>query len=237
MKAIHTERTKNIMSLKDQETVRNKWLSNRLTTVLPEAMQQANIPMWVIISKEYNEDPIVKTITPTSHDTSGRLAIYVYYYDEQEHQVERYFIGGPSPNLDQYYDLIWDRTQETAWECLLNLIETKQPEQIGINESAHLALADGLTHSLYRTLIQEIGENWSDKLVSAEHLVVHWLLKRIEEEMLTYRFLSDLTRDLAQTILSNEVIYPGITTTNDVVDWIRQRVLDLGIKTSFYPTI
>lgn len=231
------ERTNNIMSLKDQEKVRNKWLSERLATVLPEAMKKAQLPMWVMISKEYNEDPVIETITPTSHDTSGRLSIIVYSFDETNNKVDRYFIGGPSPDLHEYYEIVWDRSKETAWECLLRIIEEKQPEKIGINTSENLALADGLTHSLYKTLVKEIGPSWSERLVSAEHLVTYWKLKRTESEMLTYRFLADLTSNLAHTILSNEVIYPGITTTNDVVDWIRQRVLDLGIKTSFYPTI
>lgn len=231
------ERTKNIMTLKEQERVRNKWLADRLDCVLPQAMIKADIPMWVMISKEYNEDPIVETITPTSHDTSGRLSILVYSLNKETHKVDRYFIGAPSPNLGEYYELVWDRSKETAWERLVKIFEDKQPETIGINQSSNIALADGLTHSLYTMLINEIGSTWAEKLVSSEHLVTHWLLKRTEDEMLTYRFIADLTSNLAQTILSNEVIYPGITTTNDVVDWIRQRVLDLGMKTSFYPTI
>lgn len=233
----NSERTKNIMSLKDQEKVRDKWLADRLDHVLPEAMIKADIPMWIIISKEYNEDPIVETITPTSYDTSGRLSILVYSLNKETEKVDRYFIGAPSPDLGEYYEIVWDRTKETVWERLLSIIEDKQPVKIGINQSPNIALADGITHSLYKRLIEEIGPSWEESLVSSEHLVTHWLLKRTNNEMLTYRFIADMTSNIAKKILSNEFIYPGITTTTDVVDSIRQHVLDLGLKTSFYPTI
>lgn len=232
-----SNRLNNIFSLKKQEEIRDGWLAERLDTILKEAMTKADIPMWVVISKEYNEDPVVETITPCAHDTSGRLSIFVYYHNEETDAVERYLIGGRHPSLGLSYEFIFDRANETEWECLKKLIEEKQPATIGINQSDHLALADGLTHSLYTKLSEEIGAKWTSKLVSAEKLVTHWFLKRSDDEMITYPFLADLTSNLAKTILSNEVIYPGISTTNDVVAWIRQKVVDLGLKTSFYPTI
>lgn len=229
------DRTKNILSLKEREAIRDEWLPNRLDHVLKEAMEHANIPFWIVVSKEYNEDPVVDSLTPSSFDTSGRLSIVVCTLNDGK--LERYFIGAPHPALSKMYTFIWDREKETAWECLKRLVEEKAPSKIGINISSHIAVADGLTHSLYKTLEEEIGTEWSSKFTSAEHLVIHWFLKRSKEEMETYLFIADLTNNLAETILSNEVICPGITKTTDVVDWARQKVLDLGLKTSFYPTI
>lgn len=234
---IMIDRTKNILPLKKQEEIRDSWLTGRLDTILNEAMQKADIPMWVVISKEYNEDPVVDSLTPCEHDSSRRLSIFVFLLNQATSEVERYLIGPPHPALVEMYEFIWNRGNETQWERLRKLIEETQPERIGINMSTNIAVADGLTHSLYETLCESIGPDWGDKLVSAEHLVIHWFLKRNEAEMITYPFLADLTSDLARIALSNEVIYPGITTTTEVVAWIRQRVLDLGLKTSFYPTV
>lgn len=231
------DRSVNVLPLNKQEAIRDQWLKIRLDSILKEAMQQAEIPMWVVISKEYNEDPVVDSLTPCEHDSSRRLSIFVFIYDEETESVERYLIGSPHPALSGLYEMIWNRQEGTQWERLRSLIEEKKPARIGINKSSHIAVADGLTHSLYETLQEEIGAEWAKKLVSAEQLVIHWFLKRSEEEMITYPFLADLTSNLARKALSNEVIYPGITSTKDVVDWIRQKVVDLGVKTSFYPTI
>lgn len=231
------DRSVNILPLNKQEAIRDHWLKIRLDSILVEAMEKANIPMWIVVSKEYNEDPVVDSLTPCEHDSSRRLSIFVFVYNEQTKRVDRYLIGSPHPALVGLYKMIWDREKETQSERLKRLVEEVNPIKIGINKSSHIAVADGLTHSLYEALLEVLGPVWSEKIVSAEHLVIHWFLKRCEEEMTTYPFLADLTNNIAKQALSNEVIYPGITTTTDVVDWMRQRVLDLGLKTSFYPTI
>jgi Xaa-Pro aminopeptidase len=237
MNVQNDDRSKNILSLKKQEEIRDNWLNIRLNSVLIEAMQKADIPMWVVISKEYNEDPVVETLTPCEHDSSRRLSIFVFVLNGDKQKIERYLIGSPHPALVGMYEFIWDRDKETQWERLRKLVEEKQPSKIGINNSTNIAVADGLTHSLYETLCNAIGATWTEKLVTAEKIIIHWFLKRSKEEMITYPFLADLTSNLAKTAISNEVIYPGITTTTDVVTWIRQKVLDLGLKTSFYPTV
>ena len=233
----NADRMLNILPLKKQEETRDAWLKNRLDVVLKEAMKKANLTMWIVISKEYNEDPVVESLTPSLFDSTRRLGIFVFCLDEEKNELERFFIGGSHPGLVGLYEFIWEREYETQWERVKKLVEEKQPTKIGVNQSKHIAVADGLSHSAYEQLRETLGSEWSAKLVSAEQLVIHWFLKRSDEEMMFYPFLADLTQNLARTILSNEVINPGVTKTNEVVDWIRQKVSDLGIKTSFYPTI
>lgn len=231
------DRTKNIFSLVEQESIKDQWLKDRLNVILKEAMEKANIPFWIIVSKEYNEDPLIKSITPSTHDSSGRLAILAFYLNENTDVVERYLIGSVHPGTSELYESIWNPTKETRWESLKRLVEEKQPKQIGINISERIAVADGLTYSLYKILCSELGDKWTERFVSAEHLVTNWFLTRTDAEMTTYHYIADLTSNLAKQALSNEVIYPGLTTTEDVVQWIRQEVLNLGLKTSFYPTV
>ncbi|MFD1739778.1 M24 family metallopeptidase [Bacillus salitolerans] len=231
------DRSQNILPIKSREALFDSWLKDRLDYILKEAMIKANIPLWIVISKEYNEDPVIETLTPSEHDSSRRLSIFVFVLDIELNRVDRYCIGSPHPALTGLYQFIWKRGEETQWERLKMLMEEKNPSRIGINQSRHIAVSDGLTHSLYELLCEELGTVWVSKFVSAEQLVIHWFLKRSKQEMLIYPFLSDLTNNLAKKALSNEVILPGVTTTTDVVEWIRQHVLDLGIKTSFYPTV
>ena len=51
-----------ILSIEDQSRVIDDILEDRLDNLLPELMRREGVDMWVIISREYNEDPIMKTM-------------------------------------------------------------------------------------------------------------------------------------------------------------------------------
>jgi hypothetical protein len=40
----------------------NQILDDRIQNLLPSLMRREGIDMWVLISREYNEDPILKTM-------------------------------------------------------------------------------------------------------------------------------------------------------------------------------
>jgi hypothetical protein len=53
--------------MRERAQLINQVLDDRLQNLLPGLMRREGIDMWVLISREYNEDPILKTITSTSH--------------------------------------------------------------------------------------------------------------------------------------------------------------------------
>ncbi|MBU6081990.1 M24 family metallopeptidase [Allobacillus halotolerans] len=230
------KREQSILPLSKREAVQDEWLHTRLNDVLKESMQESEIHTWLTISKEYNEDPLTATFTPSKHDDTRRIGMCLFHLDDQQ-QLHRYWIGLPIPTIDQYYTCVWDRQKQTEWECLNDLLNQLDPEHIAINRSKHVPVSDGLSASLYDVLLENIDSRFHDKFISSEKASVHWFLKRSKEEMTVYPYLTDLTTEICRTALSNEVIVPGVTTCEDVVDWLRQKVMDLGLKTSFYPTI
>ena len=52
-----------------------------------------------------------------------------------------------------------------------------------------------------------------------------------------YRRLQGFVHEIISAAFSNLVITPGVTTTEDVVWWMRQRVNDLGLHTWFQPSV
>jgi len=50
-----------VLPVRQQAAVVNELLSERLNNLLPSLMEKTGIDMWVIVSREYNEDPIIKT--------------------------------------------------------------------------------------------------------------------------------------------------------------------------------
>ncbi|KQL48694.1 hypothetical protein AN963_02490 [Brevibacillus choshinensis] len=224
-----------ILPVKEREKTKDRWLKERLETILPAIMDKHQLDVWVIVGREYHEDPIVETLFPAAVDSSRRLTLFAFFLNEDK-TVNRYVIH-TNPAFDPFYERVWKQADEDQWECLARLIDEKNPRQIGVNMSQHYSFCDGLSHTFYEKLREVVGQEYATRVVSAEKVALDWLEIRSPEELAAYPAVAETARGLAQEALSNKVIHPGITTTTDVVDWIRQRVNDLGVQTSFYPTV
>ena len=45
-----------ILTMKDRAELRDRFIKDRMKTVLPKIMDRTEIDMWIIIAREYNED-------------------------------------------------------------------------------------------------------------------------------------------------------------------------------------
>ena len=225
-----------ILSLKERARVIEEIQKDRFDYLLPKLMEETGIDMWVIITREYNEDPIIKTLLPPTWLNARRRTILAFYYDKDEKNLEkvaiaRYSFGKNIPS-------IWNKDEEPdQMKALVKFIEEKNPSKIGLNYSDHFALADGIVKTDYDLLLDNMSNSLSKKVVSAEELAVRWIETRTEKEMIIYDQLVEITHGIINEAFSTKVITPGVTTTNDVVWWMREKVKKLGLKTWFHPTI
>ena len=225
-----------ILSLKERARVIEEIQKDRFDNLLPKLMEETGIDMWVIITREYNEDPIIKTLLPPTWLNARRRTILAFYYDKDQKNLEkvaiaRYSFGKNIPS-------IWNKDEEPdQMKALVKFIEEKNPSKIGLNYSDHFALADGIVKTDYELLLDNMSNSLSKKVVSAEELAVRWIETRTEKEMIIYDQLVEITHGIINEAFSTKVITPGVTTTNDVVWWMREKVKKLGLKTWFHPTI
>ena len=225
-----------ILNERDRAKVVDEILEDRLDKLLPQLMRRENIDMWILISREYNEDPVMKTILPSTWLSARRRTMMVFHDPGEGAPIEkiaiaRYDVGKLLKgewNLDVYPD---------QWEALMNIIASKQPDKIGLNYSATFALADGLVRSEYEAFMKYLPTEMHGKVVSAERLAIAWLETRTEKELALYPMIARIGHTILQEGLSEKSIHPGITTTDDVVWWLRQRVTDLGLDTWFHPSV
>ncbi len=70
-----------------------------------------------------------------------------------------------------------------------------------------------------------------------ERLAVDYIAERLPEMLPVYVEMQKIAHGIIETAFSNQVIRPGITRTQDVVWWMRQRVNDLGLDTWFQPSV
>ena len=225
-----------ILSEKDRAVLKDELLEDRFQHLLPQLMDEANLDMWLLISREYNEDPVLKTMLPARWLNARRRTMILFYRNKQQNTIER--IAVARYDIGKSIKSAWNKELEpNQWKALSAIIAERNPTKIGINYSKHFALADGLVKTDYEELVENLPDSLTSKLVSAEKLAIAWLETRTEKEMKLFRKLVKTTHDIIDVAFSEKVIEPGKTTTEDVVWFLRQTVTDMGLETWFHPTI
>jgi Xaa-Pro aminopeptidase len=225
-----------ILSVEKQAQVIDEILADRFNNVLPELMDRAALDMWILISREYNEDPVMKTMLPAKWLNARRRTIIVFYRDSAKNTIEKLAVA--RYDFGANIKSAWDKEQEpNQWKRLVAIIEERNPERIGLNYSKHFNIADGLDKTDFDEFMEILPKQLKPKVVSAEKLAVAWIETRTEREMVIYNQLVAITHDIIAEAFSEKVITAGITTTSDVEWWMRQKVSDLGLETWFHPTV
>ncbi|OAN64691.1 Xaa-Pro aminopeptidase [Balneola sp. EhC07] len=225
-----------ILSMKERAEVIDGLLEDKIQTVLPDLMRRTGIDMWVVVSREYNEDPVIETLLPATWLAARRRTILVMYDQGEGKGVEtlavaRYDVGTT-------FKKAWDKEKEPdQWKRLKEIIEERNPKKIGVNQSDDWGLADGIVATDLQEMKSAIGKKYSERIVSAEKLAVGWLETRSAKEMTIYPQIVRIAHKIIEQGFSDEVIQPGVTTTNDIVWWFREKIRELKLITWFHPSV
>ena len=226
--------TERVLTHREQNELVTPWIKKRFDTLLAGLMTREGIDMWIIPTREYNEDPVFASMAPLTYYASRRRTILVFYNPGGGKPAERYSIG--RFDYDGIYPMV-PSTNDGQHEALRQLVDEKNPKVIGINESDAYQHADGITANEKRRLLEALGPVHSAKIKSAEMLAVGWLEVKLPEELEAYRHAMKAAHMVIREAFSNQVITPGKTTNEDVVWWMRQRVVELGLGKWFQPSV
>ena len=225
-----------ILSERERAVVINDILANRINNLLPKLMDRTGIDMWVLISREYNEDPVLKTMLPATWLNARRRTIILFYRNKEKNTIDKLAVA--RYNFGDNIISAWDKNKEpNRWKRLMKLIEERNPNKIGLNFSTHFNIADGLDKTDYDEFMQYLPNQYKNKVISAQKLATAWIETRTEREMVIYNQLVDITHDIIAEAFSEKVITAGITTTTEVEWWMRQKVTALGLNTWFHPSV
>ncbi|MEM3616181.1 MAG: M24 family metallopeptidase [Candidatus Methanomethylicia archaeon] len=224
---------KKILPLRERATIVSEWLKERLDKLLPELMMNEEIDMWIVDGREYNEDPIMLSLLPSTMLSARRRTILIFTL-RRDGSLEKLVLS--RYGIEGFYEGVWNPEKEDQFSCLARMVEERNPKTIGLNFSENFQHADGLTYTEYNLLSKALG-GYMERVKSAERLAVRWLEKRIKPEIDAYPGIVEIAHTIVREAFSSNVIHPRITTTEDVVWWIRQTILDLGLETWFQPTV
>ncbi len=225
-----------VKSVREQAAIVNELLADRFNNLLPSLMTKQAIDCWVLITREYNEDPIVKTMLPAEWLSARRRTVLVFYNNPNTGKLEKYAVARYP--VGKEIKAAWDTEKfPDQWKALVDLLTRINPTKIALNTSADFAHADGLEHTAYLELMQYLSKEQQAKIISAQPLAVAWLETRTAMEMNYYPTLLQITHDIIKEGFSNKVIKVNKTTTTDLEWWFRQKLSDMGLSTWFHPSV
>lgn len=216
------------MDLRSAATSNDALLERRLDQLVPNLMAASGLEAWVIDSREYNEDPVAATMLPATWLRTARRRTILVFKDggRTRGAISRYPVG-PFPS-------VWEpEVEPDQWKALGGFL-SDVTGNVGINTSTIHALADGLTSTEHVDLARSLD---SHRLISAERVAIGWLETRLDAEREAMAEACVLAHQLLRRALSDEVVHPGTTSTQDVAWWLAESSHDAGHGLWFHPGV
>src|SRR3989338_3871120 len=67
-----------VLAPRDRVATENRILTERLDTLLPQLMAETKLDMWLVINREYAEDPVYFTLVPQPAFAARRTTMLVF---------------------------------------------------------------------------------------------------------------------------------------------------------------
>lgn len=225
-----------VLPLRERAPVIDSVLETRLERVAPQILREEGVDMWILMAREYFEEPVVESLLDARSMAARRRTILILHDPGEGRPLERLTVS--RYGLAGLFEPAWDPdVQPDQWAAAADIIAERDPETIAVNTSDLTAFGDGMTLSQHRAFMDALPERFHDRVVSGETLAVRWLETRTPAEMALYPGVVRLAHDLIGRALSREVITPGVTTAADVSWWYREAVSELGLEVWFHPSV
>lgn len=225
-----------ILPLRERARIQDQWLGRRLDALVPRLMRDNQVDMWILIAREYLEDPVMTTMLDARSLRARRRTILVFFDPGGDRPIERLTVS--RYGLGGLFAPSWDPTaQPDQWARLAELVAARNPRRIAINVSPRTAFADGLTQSQYAALVAALPTRFRGRLEPDDDLAVGWLETRIDEELALYPRIVAIAHRIIAEGFSRRAVTPGRTTAEDLQWWFRDRINGLGLDTWFHTNV
>jgi Xaa-Pro dipeptidase len=192
---------------------------DKLDLVLPGAMRDNNVDMWIHVTRTGDPDPLQYEFGTTSG--------YLIFTDLGD-RIERAmfsgrFRGGAVENIDVRGSLEIARAitgydygnlDFSVYDELTEFVAERDPKTIAANYSDWLAVADGISYTQYVKLEKILGPKYAARMVSAENVISDFRSRRTLREVAVQVNTLEIARQKVMQKFSS--ITPGKTSVGDV---------------------
>ena len=225
-----------ILNPRERAEIENRILAERLDNIIPAIMREQGIDMWLLVAREYFEEPVVASMLDAENMHARRRTILIFHDPGNGKPVERLTVS--RYGLGGLFAPAWDPgKQPDQWQAVADIITARDPSKIAINTSDLYQFADGMTLSQYGKFVAALPVPLRQRIVSGETLAIRWLETRTPSEMELYPGIVRTAHALIAEAFSRSVITPGVTTAEQVQWWYRDRLLQLGLVPWFHPSV
>src|SRR5688572_23052639 len=113
-----------ILTHREQAPLIKGWIAKRFDTVLPELMRREGIDLWIIVSREYNDDPVFRSMAPLTTYSSRRRTILAFFRTPSG-AVDRVSVG--RFDYDGLFTVIKTHN-DGQWDGLRKFVEERDPK-------------------------------------------------------------------------------------------------------------
>ncbi len=205
----------------------------RLRTLLPAAMQRANVDAWLVIVRENANDPLALHV---GGENAGAQSSILFLRDGQN--VRSYIFAGFGEVIAlrelAVHDSVVAYTAESGGPLgeVAARLRVSNPARIAIN-SGNLAMADGLSATQKSAIERALGPELSERLVSSAELVSYWLDRKLPSEVAIMRRAAALTEQLEHEAYAT--VIPGTTRDSDLARFLKRRMRELAVEDGWSP--
>lgn len=225
-----------ILAARDRAATENRLLAERLDTIIPAIMREQGIDLWLLVAREYFEEPVVASMLNAEALHARRRTILIFHDPGQGKPIERFTVS--RYGLGGLFAPAWDPDkQPDQWRAAADIIAARNPAKIAVNSSDLSQFADGMTVSQYDKFMAALPQPMRQRIVSGEGLAIRWLETRTASEMALYPTILRIAHAIIGEAFSSKVITPGVTTAEQVQWWYRDRLLQLGLDPWFHPSV
>lgn len=197
----------------------------RISQLLPQAMEAAGVDCWVVVCRENNNDPIASHI---GGENAGGTAAFMFYLDADGFHSKVYSPSGEATALDEldiHDEVVSARGSSVS--MAIDFIKEKDFKKVAINSSTSNSMADGLSYTQRQSIERFLGKD-SDKLISSTDLIYEWLSIKLPAEVEILKKAAQLTADWQEEAYLQ--IIPGTSTDADIAKYLKQKMAEYGVK-------
>jgi len=225
-----------ILPPRERAEVIDRLLAERLDTLIPQLMREEGVSLWLLMAREYFEEPVIATMLDANSFHARRRTILIFHDPGNGEPIERLTVS--RYGLAGLFEPAWDPAEQPdQWKAVADIIAARDPANIAINVSDATRFGDGMTKSQYDAMMAALPAEFHDRVISGEKLATRWLEVRTSAEMEIYPGIVRIAHAVIGEAFSNAVITPGQTTAADVQWWYRERLMQLGLTPWFHPSV